>query len=175
MTGIIILPINPVDRGLLSNVTAPIAAELGLPVRIEESITINPAFAFDLKRNQHNSTAFIAAMLQNYPGNDKKIIAVTGLDLFVPVLTYVFGEAQLGGKAAVVSTFRLDETLYGLPANPLLLHERLIKECVHELGHTFGLIHCRDYDCAMHSSTAVEEIDIKGQKLCERCMGEMKI
>jgi len=91
------------------------------------------------------------------------------VDLFVPVLTYVFGEAQLDGKAAVVSTFRLREEFFGLDADPKLERTRLLKEAIHELGHTFGLIHCRNYDCVMHSSTSVEEVDLKPTDFCEDC------
>jgi archaemetzincin len=103
----------------------------------------------------------------------EKILGVTGIDLFVPVLTYVFGEAQLDGRAAVVSSFRLDDRLYGLSPNPALLRERLVKETLHELGHTFGLLHCRDFECVMHSSTSVEEIDLKPAHLCGKCAGHI--
>ncbi|MFI5252597.1 MAG: archaemetzincin family Zn-dependent metalloprotease [Bacteroidota bacterium] len=174
MPAIILLPIKPVHRGLVDPLVSLLALELGSTVTVEEQHGLNPAFAFDLKRNQHNSTALLASILQKYPENGNKILGITGLDLFVPVLTYVFGEAQLSGRAAVVSTFRLDETLYGFPANRTLLEERLLKESVHELGHTYGLIHCRNYNCAMHASTAVEEIDIKGKSLCEECRKAVK-
>lgn len=80
----------------------------------------------------------------------------------------MFGEAQLEGTAAIVSSHRLDETLYGLPKNQELLEERLLKEAIHDLGHTFGLVHCHDYSCVMHSSASVEEIDIKGASFCPR-------
>jgi archaemetzincin len=108
-------------------------------------------------------------MLEQMGDTPGKVLGVTSLDLFVPVLTFVFGEAQLNGTAALVSTFRLNETFYGFPPNEALLEERLIKEAVHELGHTFGLIHCRDFACVMHSSTSVEEIDVKGKEFCGSC------
>jgi hypothetical protein len=66
------------------------------------------------------------------------VLGIAGVDLFIPILTYVFGEAQLAGRAAVVSTYRLDNALYGLPANHRLLLDRLAKEAIHELGHTAG-------------------------------------
>ena len=94
---------------------------------------------------------------------------MTNLDLFVPVLTYVFGEAQLEGKAAVVSSFRLRDELYGLPKNPDKLKERLEKEAVHELGHTFSLIHCPNPRCVMYTSTYAEEIDFKSKDFCNSC------
>jgi archaemetzincin len=84
-------------------------------------------------------------------------------------LTYVFGEAQLEGTAAIISTYRLDDTMYGLPPNPALFEQRMIKEAVHEVGHTFGLLHCRQFDCVMHSSAGVEEVDIKSRSFCPDC------
>ena len=101
-------------------------------------------------------------------------MAVTTVDLYVPVLTYVFGEAQLDGKAAVVSTHRLRDELYGLPKNPQRLRERLEKEAVHELGHTFGLIHCHEPNCVMYTSTYAEEIDFKSTYFCETCCSSLE-
>jgi len=89
--------------------------------------------------------------------------------LFVPVLTFVFGEAQLAGNCAVVSLHRLREEVYGMPPNPALLAERLFKEAVHELGHTYGLRHCDDWRCVMTSSHSVEWLDVKTAELCPAC------
>jgi archaemetzincin len=87
----------------------------------------------------------------------------------VPVLTFVFGEAQLDGNCALVSTARLKEEFYGMPPRRELARERLIKEAVHELGHTFGLRHCADWRCVMSSSHAVERLDVKGAAFCALC------
>jgi len=89
-------------------------------------------------------------------------------------LTYVFGEAELDGRAAVVSAFRLDNELYGMPPDPDLLFERLVKESLHELGHTFGLMHCHRTDCVMSSSTYVEHIDLKNDRFCDRCLRALR-
>ena len=85
------------------------------------------------------------------------------------MLTYVFGEAQLDGRAAVVSTFRLDNQIYGLPANRNVLFDRLCKEAVHELGHTYNLVHCHRHPCVMMSSTYVDGIDLKSDRFCDDC------
>ena len=100
---------------------------------------------------------------------DARVLGVTACDLYVPVLTFVFGEAQLDGNCAVVSTARLHEEFYGLPAREDLLRERLVKEAAHELGHTFGLRHCADWRCVMASSHAVERLDVKGAEFCAAC------
>ncbi len=127
------------------------------------------ARVFDASRRQSNSTALLAQILQSKEPSGRKRIAVVDVDLFIPVLTFVFGEAQLNGTAAVVSTHRLSNRAYGLPENRGLLLERLEKEIVHELGHTFGLYHCHQFECVMRSSTYVEEIDLKRSHPCDTC------
>ena len=169
MPSILIVPIRPVDHATLTALTGSMSETFRLPTHIEEQQYIDPSFAFDTYRNQYNSTSLLAKILETFPDYDGKIIGVTSIDLFVPVLTYVFGEAQLDGTGAVVSSFRLSESLYGLDQNSQLEHERLVKETIHELGHTFGLIHCHNPECVMHTSTSVEEIDIKSEKLCADC------
>jgi archaemetzincin len=125
-------------------------------------------------RQQHHALLVLAALLRHRPDAGAKILGVVAVDLFIPVLTFVFGQAQLDGPSAVVSTYRLRSEFYGLPANEGLLVDRAIKECVHELGHTFGLVHCPDYACVMHASTAVDEVDIKGSALCGRCTSALE-
>ena len=107
--------------------------------------------------------------MKTLAGLPERTLGVTAVDLFVPVLSFVFGEAQLGGKAALVSICRLQQEFYGLPPDDEMLTGRLLKEAVHELGHTYGLRHCDDWQCAMSSSHAVEKIDAKTPELCTRC------
>ncbi|HUO29301.1 MAG TPA: archaemetzincin family Zn-dependent metalloprotease [Bryobacteraceae bacterium] len=129
---------------------------------------LNVAFARDPVRNQYHSTAILQAM-QPLVEDGARLLAVSSLDLYVPVLTFVFGEAQLSGTCAVVSGHRLREEFYGLPAREDLLWDRLVKEAVHELGHTYGLRHCDDWRCVMTSSHGVERLDVKGAEFCETC------
>ncbi len=156
-----------------------VPAELlgGLAVRLAETFRmtcrvrperIETDFAHHRERNQYYSTALLQAMHPLVEGC-ARLLAVTSLDLYVPVLTFVFGEAELGGSRALVSLHRLRQEFYGLPANRELLHERLVKESVHELGHTFGLRHCDDWRCVMTSSHAVERLDVKGAQFCAAC------
>jgi len=125
-------------------------------------------FALDGRRGQYYSSA-ILQQLDRAADSDSRVLGVTSCDLYVPVLTFVFGEAQLDGNCAVVSTARLADPFYGLPRRDDLLRERLLKESVHELGHTFGLRHCGDWRCVMTSSHAVERLDVKTSEFCARC------
>ena len=130
--------------------------------------TFDLSFALDRDRQQYHSTAIIQR-LERAVDPDARVLGVTASDLYVPVLTFVFGEAQLDGNCAVVSTARLKEEFYGLPPRQELLRERLVKEAAHELGHTFGLRHCADWRCVMTSSHAVERLDVKGAEFCRAC------
>ena len=166
---LLIVPVQPCDDRAVQALVGWLEKIFRFPAALDLTEIVDPSFAFDAYRNQYNSTAIIAAFLQRFSTGHGKILGVTSADLFVPVLTYVFGEAQLNGPIAVVSSHRLDNALYGLPANQALLNERLTKEAVHELGHTFGLVNCHDYRCVMHSSTAVEDIDVKSEIFCTSC------
>ncbi len=150
----------------LDHINRTLASIFRLPVAIAKG-TLDTPRAYDGSRRQYHSTALLAQLL---PSNGPwKRICVVDVDLYVPVLTFVFGEAQLDGIAAIVSTHRLSNGFYGLEDDRILLRERLGKEIVHELGHTFGLIHCRQFECVMRSSTYVEEIDLKRTEPCTSC------
>ena len=155
-------------KGLLPDLARSLESAFGLAVE-RHPPGFDPETAFDPSRGQYNSRVLLAKLLDEAPVGAERILGVTAVDLFIPVLTYVFGEAQLDGRAALVSTHRLDTTVYGLPENRRLLGERLRKEAIHELGHTCNLLHCEESLCVMHSSTYVEEIDLKSDRFCSRC------
>jgi archaemetzincin len=152
---------------VLESLAAELARTFRAPCRIRPDV-FDLSFSLDTGRRQYHSTAIIQR-LERAGDPDARILGVTGCDLFVPVLTFVFGEAQLDGNCAVVSMARLKEEFYGLPPREDLLHDRLVKEAAHELGHTFGLRHCGDWRCVMASSHAVERLDIKGAEFCKSC------
>ncbi len=129
---------------------------------------------FDPGRSQYNANEIIKELVSLTHNNDK-IVGVTDLDLFIPVLKYIFGQAYLGGSAALVSGHRLESSRYGLADDPDIYFERLLKSVLHELGHTFGLRHCLQPSCVMVSSTYVEGIDQKSDLFCRQCQSELRL
>ncbi|HEV2103306.1 MAG TPA: archaemetzincin [Candidatus Acidoferrum sp.] len=168
MKRIQLLPMGSVEPELLSDLAEGLVHEFAIPCELLTPIA-EPAYAFNITRQQYSSTEIVASLAQRKTPDTWRILAITNLDLYIPILTFVFGEAQLGGTSAVVSLHRLRDEFYGLPPNILLLRERLLKESVHELGHTLGLSHCEDYQCAMSRSHGVEWIDLKSARFCRAC------
>ena len=177
MNFIEILPLGDANRTLVEGLITPLRIAFGVAVNVRE-VKIPLESFYDQERLQYNSTAILqwlhrqesdkpSASNERHPTG--KSLAVLGHDLFIPILTYVFGEAELGGSAAVVSYNRLQNERYGLSPDRRLLAERLRKEAVHELGHAYGLIHCQSHDCVMHTSTYVEDIDLKSDRFCTEC------
>jgi len=162
-----ILPLGSLPAGMLAELRAGLEKAFGVRAKILPAET-PPSRAFNVSRQQYSSTEILAT-LAGRALPETRLLAVTPSDLYVPVLTFVFGEAQLQGACAVVSTCRLRQEFYGLPPDPRMLSARLLKEVVHELGHTFGLMHCEDYQCVMAASHAVEWIDLKGPRFCQEC------
>ncbi len=167
------ISVQPVGEGIALELLDDMAAALARTFRVSchvEMAPLDAAFAYDNLRMQYYSTAILERLsLRGSAAQGTRLLGVTELDLFVPVLTFVFGEAQLEGHRALVSLHRLREEFYGLPARPQMLLERAVKESVHELGHTVGLRHCPDWRCVMASTHAVERLDLKSPDFCPSC------
>ena len=133
-----------------------------------------PDFAFNKRRNQYLSTAIIKAMMEKKEyANYEKILGIIDDDLYVPKLNFVFGEA--GRKAAIISLTRLRNEFYKLPEDKSLFRKRVFTEAVHELGHTYGLGHCRNLRCVMLFSNSLIDTDMKGSNFCQRCKSSLTL
>ncbi len=167
-----LLPIGQLPAGLLKTLAPALANTFRVPCEVF-SRPLDPAFAFHVERQQYHSSEILKRM-QDYVRSDTwRLLGVAMSDLYIPILTFVFGEAQMGGPCAVVSAQRLRQEFYGLPMDSELLYDRLRKEAVHELGHTLELTHCDNYTCVMAASHAVEWIDLKDASLCPTCAAKL--
>ncbi len=106
------------------------------------------------------------------------VLGVLDVDIFSKFLNFVFGVADLprnksfGG--ALISVTRLRERFYRRTENVALFELRILKEAIHEIGHTFGLEHCTN-SCVMKYSNDLEDTDQKPPKFCEICAKRMDI
>jgi len=166
---LVISPIGDLDAGgeLLESLGKELRKSFGYPTEIRPLIEEKDLW-LDPVRKQYHSTPILETLAVISPREAVKVLAITKVDLFIPILTHVYGEAQLGGKACILSTYRLNEEP-SLARRGETFYCRLLKEAVHELGHTFNLRHCTDSSCAMHYCRSLKDVDRKSNQFCRYC------
>ena len=129
---------------------------------------------YDPMRRQYDGNGILKIIDSISTSQYVKKVGLFRVDLFIPILTYIFGQAALNGNTGIASLYRLRNEQYGMKKDEDLLLERFGKVIIHEVGHMFGLIHCHIPTCVMRSSTYVEDIDQKNHKLCIKCRAELE-
>ena len=169
---IILISFGYFEKRLLDMITRDVSLGFMLPVTTREGFLDLSEF-FDPTRKQYNGTLLLKKIESEFSSGSSKTIAIFNIDLFIPILTYIFGQAYLNGNSGIVSVYRLSNERYGIGKDDEIIVDRFRKEVIHELGHMFGLIHCYDSDCVMRSSTYVEDIDQKSHNLCVKCKSQL--
>jgi archaemetzincin len=161
------------DQEILEMIVPDISREFSFPVRTKSG-NLDLSEFYDPSRRQYNGTALLNKIDNEFATDSSKTLGLFNIDLFIPILTYIFGQAFLNGRIGIVSIYRLSNERYGIKTDDMILLQRFRKEIIHELGHMFGLIHCSDPVCVMRSSTYAEDIDQKSQALCPTCRIQLK-
>jgi archaemetzincin len=117
-------------------------------------------------RKQYRSDLILDHLEKTHGG---RILGITKEDLYTEGLNFIFGQAKLKGRVAVVSVCRLDPTFFHQPRDDELLELRTVKETIHEVGHVLGLSHCNTRGCVMNFSNTAGEVDKKTKYLCDMC------
>ena len=162
------------EKDVLEKVADSVRQEFRLPV-VNRDAYIDIGEFFDPARKQYDGNRLLHAVDALVSPDTIKAIGLFSVDIYIPILTFIFGQAYLGGRTGIASLYRFKNERYGMPADSKSLPERFRKEVIHELGHTFGLIHCHVPTCVMRSSTYVEDIDQKEQHLCHFCRAKFEL
>jgi archaemetzincin len=168
MPEIHLVRVGQIRRDLIDFLLVALPDSLGMHCRVLDSV-VEPAPAYHPARQQYNSMDILLNLTGLHTSPQAKVLGLTSVDLFIPILTFVFGQAQLNNRNALMSVHRLRQDFYGLPANEDLLYARAEKEALHELGHTFGLVHCPRFECVMYLSNSIDQVDLKSSAFCESC------
>jgi archaemetzincin len=165
--GILLVAVGKVDRKIFDLIKDDLKTTFDRPVWVGEGLP-EPDYAFNPRRKQYLSTLILKTLLEQKENTVyEKMLGITDHDLYVPELSFVFGEA--GRKAGVISLTRLREEFYNLPPDQSLFKRRILTEAVHELGHTYGLRHCKNSQCVMFFSNHLKDTDRKGPSFCPEC------
>ncbi|MBN2614865.1 MAG: archaemetzincin family Zn-dependent metalloprotease [Bacteroidales bacterium] len=165
---ILLINYGDFEKNFLQAIARDVDQEFHLPVSVEEGTTDLEPY-FDSIRRQYNANGILKSMDSDSPSRYLKQLGLFRVDLFIPILTYIFGQALLNGPSGIASLYRLRNEVYGMAKDEDVLRERFTKVVIHELGHAFGLVHCHHPACVMRSSTYVEDIDQKSRHFCSQC------
>lgn len=169
----LLVALGPLPRGLIGDVARELQQVFGPPAALAPPQQ-RPAYAFNKDRSQYHSTAILRRLAHSRaPGETVPVLGLTDVDLFIPDLPFVLGEADRDSMSAVVSVARLQHSHDGRPVEPERLRRRIQVEAVHELGHLLGLSHCLDSRCAMYLSHKASDSDRKGPGVCAACKGAL--
>lgn len=174
MRYIYVVPVGEIEQDTLETLREAIEKRFKVKCKVADPLE-HPGYAYDSHRRQYGSTAILRKVKSILPRDALRALGVADVDLYVPELNFVFGEAEIGGESAVISLYRLRPELYSSSPDEKLFRIRAIKEAVHELGHTFGLRHCPDPKCVMHFSNSLADTDIKSADPCSRCESELSL
>lgn len=169
---ILLISYGNFEKEFLEELAVEVTKEFNFPVSIELSHMDLSEF-FDPKRRQYDGNAILRVINTVSSLQTIKKMGLFQVDLFIPILTYIFGQATLNGNTGVASLYRLKNEQYGMKKDDDLLMLRFRKVIIHELGHMFGLIHCHIPNCVMRSSTYVEDLDQKNYWLCPACRSKI--
>lgn len=171
---ILLISFGQFENELLTELADSVRSRFGCKVKTTVSFSELGKF-YDPARRQYDANLLLSHINSEYASEHTKAIGLFRVDLFIPILTYIIGQAVYKGNAGLVSIFRLKNELYGLKRDDNLLFERFIKEIIHELGHTFGLTHCFSPSCVMRSGVYVEDVDQKDSTFCLNCYKKLNL
>lgn len=161
---IAIVTFGPVEAAVIEYLCGALEPVFRLPVR--QAAAELPLTGWDAERQQYVSEELVAATEEALPPGAVCVLGLTEANLYAGDLDFIFGQAEVGGPAAVVSLHHLHPERTEHRPNRALFLRRALIESVHELGHTFGLTHCHLARCVMYFSESIEQSDVKGPGFC---------
>jgi archaemetzincin len=164
------MPFGEIDREVLDVIASRLHAAFGCDTVIHPAVPV-PSQAYNPARRQYRSTEVVRLLKKSTSRGRDRVLGIIDLDLYVPDLNFVFGEADDTAGVAVISLTRLRQEFYDRRPDRAIFLLRAAKEAVHELGHTIGFGHCPDPRCIMHFSNSLDDTDRKGPGFCPRCNG----
>jgi archaemetzincin len=170
---VVLVPCGPAPAAVLDFMGDGLRRELGAEV-VQGEMAAVPVAAFVRRRRQYRAEPFLPLLALRRQAAGDLVLGVTGVDLYVPKLHFVFGLADPRQKCALISLARLDPAFYGQRPDPRVFEERALKEAIHELGHLLGLSHCPNPACIMFFSNRLSDTDRKGPGFCPACRRSLK-
>lgn len=181
---IYLLRIGELNQSILSNLKKNLEdkfKEFNIKVEILQDVMKLKNSEYDTERKQYEAPKILKRLVETAKiENFFRILGIIDKDIYSKTYNFIFGIAGRGSHAALISLARLRESfydnisvIYKRKESPRDFEERILKEAIHELGHTFGLKHCYN-NCIMQFSNSLADTDKKPVKFCASCLQQLK-
>ena len=181
---LVLLMVGEIDPSILINLRDKLEHELtkfSFKVEISQKKLALTKSEYDSSRNQYNASKILKMIRMNMPKEKYfRILGVMNEDMYSKNYNFVFGLANRRSRIGIISLTRLREDYYRAFGNIYRkketnedFEERILKEALHELGHTFGLEHCSNH-CVMKFSSSLMDTDKKPKEFCNICNDKLK-
>jgi archaemetzincin len=149
----VLQPLGPVKADLIEAAQAGLRAQYGAEVRVAAPRAL-PKHAYHPPRRRYRADRLIDWLRDEHRADPAplRVIGLTAVDVSTTKGRHadwgVFGLGHLGGRAAVVSSFRLRKGA----KDRAQIRARVAHTVIHEAGHTLGLPHCEEAGCIMQDA-----------------------
>lgn len=165
---IVLVPVGQIDDLFLERVSKALEEAFQRGTTVHRPLPV-PKYAFNPTRGQYHSAAILKRVETLRVSEWDSAIGIVDVDLFVPEVPFIFGEADRSTRSAIISLTRLRPESGSTDSRRDLTQKRLISECIHQTGMIRGLAHCPNNRCVMFFSATVQDTDKKGIAFCANC------
>lgn len=169
---ICLIPIGKIDKKIMTYLKEELEEEFGEVIEIGQRFS-EPDYAYNPLRGQYHVSTILRKIEKEKPNRCQKMLGIVNVDLYTKGLNFIFGQASLLTKVALISLVRLRQEYYSQVEDKNLFKERAKKEAIHELGHIYGLDHCQNLKCVMHFSNTLFDTDKKSSFFCSKCQASL--
>ena len=109
---ICLLALGEVDKEILSYLQSELEKVFEREVKLVDNLE-HPDYAYNPKRDQYHSSEILEKMKRKKFEGCNRVLGIGDIDMYVPSLNFVFGEADFYDRVAVISLTRLKQEYYG--------------------------------------------------------------
>lgn len=161
------------DTAAPAGIELPVSRTIAAILEVEVDVQVSGVRldGYDGARKQIDAAAVLDTLevSRHRSGINQPVLLVIGQDLFRGGSLFLFGLARPSTGVSVVSTARLSNEYYNRYPDTGDFVDRIAKEGSHEIGHLYGLEHCRDPGCIMFNPCTLEDMDRKKKQFCPAC------